>query len=52
MEYKFITYTKEASFLTPEEENIAVITLNRPDVMNALNTDILQEIDSALEEIR
>jgi enoyl-CoA hydratase/carnithine racemase len=52
MEYKFITYTKEASFLTPEEENIALITLNRPDVMNALNTDILQEIDSALEEIR
>jgi len=52
MAYKFITYTKEASFLTPEEENIAVITLNRPEVLNALNTEVLQEIDSALEEIR
>jgi len=52
MAYKLITYTKEASFLTPEEENIAVITLNRPEVLNALNTEILQELDSALEEIR
>jgi len=50
--YKFITYTKEASFLTPEEENIAVITLNRPEVLNALNSEVLQELDSALEEIR
>jgi enoyl-CoA hydratase len=52
MSYKLITYTKEASFLTPEEENIAVITLNRPEVLNALNTEVLQELDSALEEIR
>ena len=52
MEYKLITYTKEASFATPEEENMAVITLNRPDVLNALNMEILQEIDSVLEEIR
>jgi len=52
MEYKLITYTKEASFLTPEEENIAVITLNRPEVLNALNMEILEELDSALEEIR
>lgn len=52
MSYKCITYTKEASFLTPEEENIGIITLNRPEVLNALNTDILQEIDNALEEIR
>lgn len=52
MEYKLITYTKEASAATPEEKNIAIITLNRPDVLNALNLDILQELDSALEEIR
>jgi len=52
MAYKCITYTKEASFLTPEEENIGVITLNRPEVLNALNTEILQEIANALEEIR
>jgi len=52
MEYKVISYTKEASFLTPEEENIAVITLNRPDVLNALNTEILQELDNVMEEIK
>jgi len=52
MEYKLITYTKKASFLTPEEENIAVITLNRPESLNALNKEILEELDAALEEIR
>jgi enoyl-CoA hydratase/carnithine racemase len=52
MDYKLITYTKEASFATPEEENIAVITLNRPDVLNALNLEILKELDGVLEEIR
>ena len=52
MEYKLITYTEEASFATPEEENIAVITLNRPDVLNALNLEILKELNKVLEEIR
>jgi enoyl-CoA hydratase len=52
VEYKLITYTKEANPAVPEEKNIAVITLNRPEVLNALNLDILQELDSALEEIR
>jgi len=52
MGYKLITYAKEASFLTPEEENIAVVTLNRPEVLNALNTEILQELGSAMEEIK
>lgn len=52
MEYKLITLAKEASFLTPEEENIAVITLNRPEVLNALNTDIMKELDNVLEELR
>jgi len=36
----------------PEEENIAIITLNRPDALNALNIGILQELDNVLEEIR
>jgi enoyl-CoA hydratase len=52
MEYKLITYTKEASAATPEEKNIAVITLNRPEVLNALNMEVLKELDSVLEEIR
>jgi enoyl-CoA hydratase len=52
MEYKLITYTKEASAATPEEKNVAIITLNRPEVLNALNMDILKELDNVLEEIR
>jgi len=51
MEFKTISYAKESSFLSPEE-NIAVIKLNRPEVSNALSRDMLLEIDSALEEIR
>jgi len=52
MSYKTLTYTKEASFLAPEEENIGVITLNRPDALNALNMELLTELDNLLEEIR
>lgn len=52
MPYKTLTYVKEASFLAPEEENIGVITLNRPDALNALNLELLTELDSLLEEIK
>jgi len=52
MEYKYLIYEKAASFLTPEEENIAVITLNRPDALNALSSGLLTELDNVLEEIR
>ncbi|MBL6931778.1 MAG: enoyl-CoA hydratase/isomerase family protein [Rhodospirillales bacterium] len=33
------------------EERIAILTLNRPDVRNALNTAILKELATALEQI-
>ncbi len=52
MEYKYITYKKAASFLTPENENIAIITLNRPDAMNALSRGLLEDLGNVLEEIR
>ncbi len=52
MEYKYLIYEKAASFLTPEEENIALITLNRPDALNALSRGLLEELDKVLEEIR
>jgi len=52
MEYKYLIYEKAASFLMPEEENIAVITMNRPEVLNALSSGLLEELDSLLEEIR
>lgn len=52
MEYEYLIYEKAASFLMPEEENMAVITLNRPDALNALSSGLLKELDNVLEEIR
>jgi 2-(1,2-epoxy-1,2-dihydrophenyl)acetyl-CoA isomerase len=33
------------------ENNIAIITLNRPDVMNALNAQMRAELTNALHEM-
>ncbi|WP_405076119.1 enoyl-CoA hydratase-related protein [Ligilactobacillus acidipiscis] len=33
------------------KNNIATLTINRPQAMNALNTEVLQEIDQALDKI-
>jgi enoyl-CoA hydratase len=33
------------------EENIAVITINRPDKMNALNADVIKELSAAIDEV-
>jgi len=52
MEHKYLAYEKVSSFLMPDEENIAIITLNRPDTMNALSKGLLEEFDKTLEEIR
>ena len=51
MSYKTLTYSGEASFLAPEETNIGVITLNRPDALNALSVELLTELDKLLDEI-
>ncbi len=51
MSYKTVTYSKEASFLAPEEANIGVITLNRPDSLNSFNFDLITELNSVLDEI-
>lgn len=42
MKYKTITFE--------EKDGIATITLSRPDVLNALNKEMLSEIHAALEE--
>jgi len=33
------------------EDKIAVLTINRPEALNALNTELLMELDSAFEEL-
>ena len=38
--------------MAPEEQNIGVIVMSRPDVLNAMNEELLTELGSLLEEIR
>ena len=39
------------TILTELSDNILTITINRPDKMNALNKDVIQELGQALEEV-
>lgn len=38
--------------LTREDDGIALITVNRPDKLNALNADTVRQLDAALREVR
>ncbi|CAN5647272.1 enoyl-CoA hydratase-related protein [soil metagenome] len=38
--------------LTREDDGIALITVNRPDKLNALNADTVQQLDAVLREVR
>jgi len=40
-----------SSVLVEKKEHIAVITINRPEALNALNTETLKEIDKAITEV-
>ncbi len=39
------------SFLTQNEDGILTITINRPDKLNALNKDVIEELSKALDEV-
>ena len=41
-----------ANILLEKEDRIAVLSVNRPKALNALNKDTLLEIKAAVEEIR
>lgn len=43
MEYKSIIFEKQ--------NNICVLTINRPEALNALNRNVLEELNAALDEI-
>ena len=44
-----VEYSKEGTFLS-DKENIARLTLNRPDKYNALSMELLQELEVALDK--
>src|ERR1700749_3941295 len=39
------------TLLTELEKGTLIITINRPDKMNALNKDVIDELSKALEEV-
>lgn len=43
--------TAYKNILVEREDNICIITINRPNVLNALNPDTIRELDRACDEI-
>ncbi|SHI41366.1 short-chain-enoyl-CoA hydratase [Lutispora thermophila] len=43
MEFKYLTLSKDG--------NVGILTINRPEALNALNRSVLQELDAALDEL-
>ena len=48
----FTTFSLETEFIKYEEQgNISLLTINRPKALNALNTQVLEELDKTLDSI-
>ena len=43
--------TMYTTLLVETEKNICTITINRPDKLNALNKDVFNELDAAIDEV-
>ncbi len=52
MEYQTIKWEVRANPLRPDEKSIGVITLNRPDFLNAVDVRMRVELDILLDEIK
>jgi enoyl-CoA hydratase len=52
MDYKTIKWEIRANPLRPDERSIGVITLNRPDFLNAVDVRMRVELDILLDEIK
>lgn len=52
MDYKTIKWEVRANPLRPDEKSIGVITLNRPDFLNAVDVRMRVELDILFDEIK
>src|SRR6056297_593938 len=52
MEYRTIKWEVRPNPLRPDEHSIGVITLNRPDFLNAVDVRMRVELDILLDEIK
>lgn len=52
MDYKTIKWEVRANPMRPDEKSIGVITLNRPDFLNAVDVRMRVELDILLDEIK
>lgn len=52
MDYRTVTWEVRANPLRPDEKSIGVITLNRPEHLNAVDVRMRVELDILLDEIR
>ena len=37
--------------IEPRPDDIAIITINRPEVLNAINVDVITELSSAIDTV-